>query len=422
MTDPLMTTGWSGSADLIVRATVVLLVALALQWLTHRGPALTRHNLWTLTFALLLVLPGLRLFGPSWDVPVLPKAGRPADMRLELPAPAVPAYAAAPATELAPQVVVAPAASGGVESGPFWSLTRLAFAIWATGCGVALLSVGVGVVRFHTLARVALPVENEAWLRRLEGLRKQLRIRADVRLLQGSEVLTPMTGGVFEPVILLPASAAGWSETRCRIVLAHELVHVRRRDALRQLAGRVVLAFYWFHPLSWVASCLATARREEACDEEVLLAGVRPSEYAGHLLSFAEDRAPVRAVLSLPMTGHSRLEGRIKAVLRPDRGRRGDAVVTAVAALSAVVVAGVVTSVVDPIRQETARQTESKVGDATDCSSTSDADRPCGRLFVAPVLESDIDQQMEKLKAVVSAWDLEARSARPVGRYASLGR
>lgn len=421
MTDLLMTTGWSDSADLVVRATVVLLVALALQWLTHRGPALTRHNLWTLTFALLLVLPGLRLFGPSWDLPMLPKAGGPADMRLEMPAPAVPAYAATAATELSPPVIGPPAASGAVESRPFWSLTGLAFAIWATGCGVALLSVGLGVVRFHRLARVALPVENEAWFRRLEGLRKQLGIRADVRLLQGKEVLTPMTGGVFEPVILLPVSAAGWSEARCRIVLAHELVHVRRRDALRQLAGRVVLAFYWFHPLSWVASCLSAARREEACDEEVLAVGVRPSEYAGHLFALAEGRAPVRTVLSLPLAQHSRLESRIRAILRPNPARPGGAVVAAVVALTACVVAGVFASVVDPIRQETGRNTGSEVAEASDCSSASDVGRPCGRLFVAPVLESDIDQQMANLKAAVSAWDLESKRA-PVGRHANLGR
>ena len=419
MTDLLMTTGWSDSADLVVRATVVLLVSLALQWLTHRGPALTRHNLWTLTFALLLVLPVLRLFGPSWDVPVFPTAGRPADMRLEMPARAVPAYAAAAATELARPVRVAPAASGTAESRPSWSWTRLAFLVWATGCGVALASVGVGAVRLHKLARVALPVENKAWLRRLEALRKQLGIRAEVRLLQTREVLTPMTGGVLEPVVLLPASAVGWSEARCHMVLAHELVHVRRRDAVRQLASRAVLALYWFHPLSWVASCLAAARREEACDEQVLSFGVRPSEYAGHLLSLAEDRAPARAVLSLPMAQQSRLESRIRAILRPNRARPSGALAAAVAALTAGVVTGVVASVVDPIRHETTRHIESKVADASDseyreaggdqedCSSASDADRACGRLFVAPVFESDIDRQIAKLKVARSAWDFE---------------
>ncbi len=373
-----MTAEFSGLADLVVRATVLLLVALALQWLTHKGPALTRHNLWTLTFALLLILPALRLFGPSWDVAVLPQAGGPADdVQLEIPVLAVPAYA-----------------------------------IWVTGCGVALASVGVAALRFHRLARVALPVENEAWLRQLEALRKQLAIRAEVRLLQGKEILTPMTGGVWKPVILLPVSAASWSEERCRIVLAHELVHVRRRDALRQLAGRAVLAFYWFHPLSWVASGLAAARREEACDEKVLSFGVRPSEYAGHLLSLAEGRAPVRAVLSLPMAQQSRLERRIRVVLNPHRARPGAALATAATALATGVATGVFASVVDPIRHETAQDTGSKVAevsdpedrkvgdDREDCSSASDADRACGRLFVAPVFDSDLDRQIAELKAV----------------------
>jgi len=373
-----MTAEFSGLADLVVRATVLLLVALALQWLTHKGPALTRHNLWTLTFALLPILPALRLFGPSWDVAVLPQAGGPTDdVQLEIPVLAVPAYA-----------------------------------IWVTGCGVALASVGVAALRFHRLARVALPVENEAWLRQLEALRKQLAIRAEVRLLQGKQILTPMTGGVWKPVILLPVSAASWSEERCRIVLAHELVHVRRRDALRQLAGRAVLAFYWFHPLSWVASGLAAARREEACDENVLSFGVRPSEYAGHLLSLAEGRAPVRAVLSLPMAQQSRLERRIRVVLNPHRARPGAALATAATALAAGVATGVFASVVDPIRHETAQDTGSKVAevsdpedrkvgdDQEDCSSASDTDRPCGRLFVAPVFDSDLDRQIAELKAV----------------------
>ncbi|MCY3964716.1 MAG: M56 family metallopeptidase [Acidobacteria bacterium] len=408
MSDFFMTAEFSGLADLVVRATVLLLVALALQWLTHKGPALTRHNLWTLTFALLLILPALRLFGPSWDVAVLPQAGGPAD-------------AAAAVTELVPPVRVAPAARGTAEPRSSGNLTRLAFLVWVTGCGVALVSVGVAALRFHRLARVALPVENEAWLRQLEALRKQLAIRAEVRLVQGKEVVTPMTGGVWKPVILLPVSAASWSEERCRIVLAHELVHVRRRDALRQLAGRAVLAFYWFHPLSWVASGLAAARREEACDEKVLSFGVRPSEYAGHLLSLAEGRAPVRAVLSLPMAQQSRLERRIRVVLNPRRAGSGAALATAVTALAAGVTTGVFASVVDPIRHEIAPYTGSMVADASDpedrkvgddqedCSSASDADRPCGRLFVAPVFDSDIDRQIAELKAVKAGLGTSSR-------------
>ena len=70
-------------------------------------------------------------------------------------------------------------------------------------------------------------------------------------------------------------------------MLTHEMIHVRRRDVLRQLMVRAVLALYWFHPLSWVAARLAAIASEEACDEEVLALGTRPSQYATHLLSLA---------------------------------------------------------------------------------------------------------------------------------------
>jgi beta-lactamase regulating signal transducer with metallopeptidase domain len=45
------------------------------------------------------------------------------------------------------------------------------------------------------------------------------------------------------------------------VVLAHELIHVHRRDVPRQVLGRLALALYWFHPLSWVAARLSVVSR-----------------------------------------------------------------------------------------------------------------------------------------------------------------
>ena len=78
----------------------------------------------------------------------------------------------------------------------------------------------------------------------------------------------------------------------------HEMIHVRRRDVLRQLMARFVLALYWFHPLSWVAARLAAIASEEACDQEVLTLGTRPSVYAGHLLALAGTTSTYRSVLT----------------------------------------------------------------------------------------------------------------------------
>lgn len=383
MTDLFATTESSGLVDLIARATVVLSLALALQWLTRRGPAATRHHLWTLTFALLLLLPVLRLVGPSWEVPLLPQAS----FRIEEPrseAPEQGAFFVAPAETLTALVPDAPAPRWAEEAPVPWHVAQLAFVLWGIGCGAAFISVGMGLWRFHRLIRAAQPVTDETWFRQLDALRKQLAIRAEVRLVLGAEAATPMTGGLRRPVILLPASAASWSEARRQVVLAHELVHVRRRDALRQLAGRAVLALYWFHPLSWVASHLAAARREEACDEEVLAAGARPSEYAGHLLSLAESRALGRPVLSLPLAHHSQLERRIRGILRPGRARPR-ALVTVVA-LTAATVAGISAAVANPVRPRSSPDALSEaaavVSARVDCTAASDVDQLSGRMFV----------------------------------------
>ena len=249
------------------------------------------------------------------------------------------------------------------------------FVFWAAGCAVAFVSLGVGARRFSRLVQAGEPVQDEAWLGQLDSLRERLSIRARVDLVLAEEEMTPMTGGVRRPVILLPGSATGWSEARRQAVLAHELVHVRRRDALRQLLGRTVLALYWFHPLSWVASHFAGARREEACDEEVLALGTRPSEYAGHLLSLAENKALRERAFSLPMAQQSRLERRIQAILRPYRAP--PRAFGGAAALAAVAVAGVSVAVANPTRPDNVpgAGAEAAAGGApaVDCVPVSDA-------------------------------------------------
>ncbi len=384
MTEFGATTGLAGLADLLVRATVLLFVSLVLQWSMRRWSAATRHRLWTLTFLLLLALPALRQFGPAWDLPLLPGAQRPTDAVVPLEvgrlAGAGPGVAASSRSALVTNGFAAGEKRKAYSPGPW---IRLALLVWAAGSAVAFVSLGVGARRFSRLVRAGQAVEDEAWLSELGALRRRLCIRAKVRLVLTEEAVTPMTGGIRRPVILLPISATDWSKARRHAVMAHELVHVRRRDAFRQLLGRFVLAVYWFHPLSWVASHLATARREEACDEEVLAAGARPSDYAGHLLSLAESGSPRRPALSLPMAQQSQLERRIRAILRPGRPRPRT-LVPAVA-LVAAAVGGVSVSIANPTRPERVpRVVEEAAGfdaAALHCVPASDAEELSGWEF-----------------------------------------
>ncbi len=349
----------AGAIGLVAKATLVLSVALVLAWFARRGSARTLHLLWTTTFAVLLTLPTMTLLAPAWVLPVLPARTGAIEHRLpdqaasELPATADPVDPPVAGRQPDP---VAPFPTGPVTSFPRADgsppLTPVAgvFLVWVLGCGIGLVSLGVAARRFRKLVRGATPIRDPDWVRSTVRLRQRARVRGHTPILSSARVSTPMTGGPLRPVILLPESAENWTSGRREMVVSHELVHVRRRDALWRLVAGAVVALYWFHPLAWLASRLAAAARERSCDEEVLALGVRPSAYARHLYSLARELAPGPAVLSLPVVQHPHLESRIMSILKPHRprfsGRR------TYAALVVVVLAGVVAACARPVRMD----------------------------------------------------------------------
>jgi hypothetical protein len=153
-------------------------------------------------------------------------------------------------------------------------------------------------------------------------------VRRAVGLWRSKRVVVPLTFGVRRPVIVVPREAMGWSEERRRMALLHELAHIRRGDCLTQLLLRCVRAWYWFHPLAWVACAAAQAECERACDDRVLTAGMKSSTYAEALMEYAAPlmrggrggKVPTGA---LAMARAATLEGRLLAILDAARNRRG---------------------------------------------------------------------------------------------------
>lgn len=309
---------------LVLRVTVLFGLAMLMTWGFRGRAATTGHALWTTTFVVLAALPFAMYWLPTLDLIVLPSS---------------PAGTAA--------VHAASEAAAGNGSG-----RRIAMAIWALGSLASLLSLLVGWGRWQVWTRTGRPMEAPEWTASVDRLRHRLGIRRRVRLVQHGKVHTPMVGGVLRPVVLLPEHSSTWTAARRNAVLTHELIHVRRLDALRQLLGGVVLALYWFHPLSWWAARRATLSREQACDEKVLQLGARPSVYAGHLLDLAAApadsswRKAVPATLALPLVQRSQLERRIEQVLQRRHPKPRTAVAAALCAL--LILCGVATAVAHP--------------------------------------------------------------------------
>jgi beta-lactamase regulating signal transducer with metallopeptidase domain len=111
-------------------------------------------------------------------------------------------------------------------------------------------------------------------------------LNAIPRLAESEMLSVPLMLGVRKPAILLPAGWPRWDDEEFVAVLAHELSHVERRDALWQRLALVHRAIFWFSPLSWWLERHLADLSEQASDEAALAGGADRTRYAETLLGF----------------------------------------------------------------------------------------------------------------------------------------
>ena len=127
----------------------------------------------------------------------------------------------------------------------------------------------------------------------------------------------PLTYGIWQPVVVLPAGADEWPSERLHAALLHEMAHIKRYDWALQMLGHLVAVLYWFHPLIWIGLKQMRTESEAACDDMVLAAGVPAQDYARHLLDVALSVRNLRRLRSgtVAMAQGPKVEGRLRAVL-----------------------------------------------------------------------------------------------------------
>ena len=92
----------------------------------------------------------------------------------------------------------------------------------------------------------------------------------------------------MQSTILLPCGWREWDDAQLDAVLAHELSHVARRDALTQRLSLLHRAIFWFSPLAWWLDRHLADLAEQASDEAALSCGADRKDYARTLLGFFE--------------------------------------------------------------------------------------------------------------------------------------
>jgi tetratricopeptide (TPR) repeat protein len=159
-----------------------------------------------------------------------------------------------------------------------------------------------------------------------------------------------MTTGLLKPLLLLGRAARNWAVERRRVVLLHELAHVKRGDWPALLLAELAAAVYWFHPVAWWISRRVRRDAETACDDLVIAAGTKPSVYAGHLLGiFRALSTPAHPVApALAMVRPHQFEERLRAILDPRSPREHETRVRARLAAAGLLVAAAAVAAVEP--------------------------------------------------------------------------
>lgn len=363
--------GWTSGLDLVLRISLVLAVAWLLTSLLRRNTASIRHAVWSTGLIAVIVMPLVQTFVPGWRVlpatdesvgesfatgddfaippmispdhpgrwPYMENAVNDPGLMASMAARRMAAnsesdestIAVMEATDFERSDALAPSSSAessvvqetvakpkaGSSVGPAVGM------IWLIGVVVFCLPMVLGTARIWRLRRSSEPVPSLI-TDEVAQLATELGVSRRVDIVLSIEREMPMTWGLFVPVLLLPACAVTWSSERRRMVLLHELAHIRRWDCLTQLLGQFARALHWFNPLAWLALHRLRIEQERACDDVVLNCGTNADEYASELLSVTArlPRPTWDTAVALAMSRCSRIEQRLKAILDSDCERR----------------------------------------------------------------------------------------------------
>ncbi len=380
--------------DTIVKSTLLLAIAWGAALILKKRSAATQHMVRTFALAALLLLPIFVILVPAWHIKALPQysksqdsiepgaaqstiAASPMTTRKAPTAPekrpilsvaTAPAHSrvkpdvhaaqtaeySAPSTgqheryaapsssamssETAPAGQTA-AATSSANSIPAF-LPKLLLGLWIVGALFFLARWRLNAMRLAALVGRADVLTDSGWNAQVRAVCAELGIERHVALMVSDEIEVPITTGIMFPRIVLSPDYPEWTPMRRSAILNHELAHIKRLDAFTQALANLAASVYWFHPLVWLMVRAMRAERERACDDHVLAAGTKASDYAHELLDIVSGLREPELAAALAMARKSQLEGRVLAVLNPalPRGSVSRRSALAVAALTLCVV------------------------------------------------------------------------------------
>ncbi|MBA9084728.1 beta-lactamase regulating signal transducer with metallopeptidase domain [Fontibacillus solani] len=183
---------------------------------------------------------------------------------------------------------------------------------WFVGFTLCSLYFTIAYFRCRREFKTSIPVEHNFTN---SFLFKHKMVRP-IQIRQLSTISTPLTYGIFRPVILMPKTTDWDDEQQLQFVFAHEYIHIRRFDAITKLLLTAALCIHWYNPLVWLMYILFNRDIELSCDETVVrtFGEQMKSSYAHTLISMEEKKSRFTPLCN--SFSKNAIEERITAIMK----------------------------------------------------------------------------------------------------------
>lgn len=215
-----------------------------------------------------------------------------------------------------------------------WELILLV--LWGLGAALAVSRLALSRIGLRAALAGKVDIESGEAREILDELIGSSGLRGSVRLTASPALESPAVVGSRE--ICLPLRAeCGLTPCELRVVLAHELRHMTRRDPLWTVASRLLAALFFIQPLNRLAIREMEAEAEFLCDDWAVRQTGEPIALARSLTRISEwlTSPPPAPVLAVVRDTGSALGRRVRRILTPagERPRGGRVRVLAIVVL-----------------------------------------------------------------------------------------
>ncbi len=166
-----------------------------------------------------------------------------------------------------------------------WLVVSL-FLAWFVGLSYTLTMIIQKIRQLKNYQKNISQIDNAKILYLVEKWRSKLKIKSPVNIFTGKSIPSPFTTGIFKPKIFFPEKLIHQLNfDEIEPIIAHELVHIKRKDLIFQKFQMIINVVYFFNPVIWFSNSRLNQLREQMCDTKVIeLSEIKPKFYSQVLL------------------------------------------------------------------------------------------------------------------------------------------